>query len=464
MPRKKSTQQLFFDRFFGNLRGALSLALFRPARLNRFYVSLDFAALAIAVSLLLEVIVHMALIGTNSRFNAHGIPQGALSLLLPLIFAYVLAKVQRDNRVMLTFLLLAANLWIIFGVISLGLFASKIIDFDGASVGTALLAYYFLVAWFFVVVFRAIRLVVRKKNILKAIALTATYALVTFAPTYLVPTQYYWVANYKEPESDYDQINVEKVFYAQPDMLRENMAKLRPQRTRVSDIYFVGFGSHAYQDVFMKEIKTIQAMVDERFDTRGRSIGLINNAKTVEQTPIASLTNLSLVLRRLGEVMDVDNDVLLLYLTTHGSNSHKLSVDFWPLQLNAIGPPDLRRVLDESGIKWRIIVISACYSGGFIEPLKNEHTIVMTSSSAERQSFGCSTSSDFTYFGRALFDEALRNTHSLTAAFDVAAKRIADQEADEKLTHSEPQIYIPAAFEPKLKELERRLDRTLGAR
>ena len=463
MPSKKSPQQLFTKRFFGNLKGALALALFRPVRLNRFHVSLDYAVLAIAISLLLDVVIHLALIGPDSHFNTYGIPQGAFSLVLPLIVAYVLAKVQHDNRAMLAFLLLAANVWIIFGTLSLGLFATNILVFHGPSAGTALLAYYFVVAWLFITIFRAIRLVIRK-SIRKAIALTAIYVFVTFLPQYLVPTQYNWVANYKESESDYNKVNAEKVFYAQHDLLREALAKLRPQRARVSDIYFVGFGSFAYQDVFMKEIKTIQAIVDERFDTRGRSIGLINNAKTVEQNPLASLTNLSWVLKRLGAVMDVDNDVLLLYLTTHGSSSHKLSVDFWPLQLNSIGPTDLKQALDESGIKWRIIVISACYSGGFVEPLQDEHTIVITSSSAIRQSFGCSTTSDFTYFGRALFDEALRHTHSLTAAFDTAAKRIATQESDEKRTPSEPQIYVPATFESKLKELEHRLDRTQTAR
>ena len=27
--------------------------------------------------------------------------------------------------------------------------------------------------------------------------------------------------------------------------------------------------------------------------------------------------------------------------------------------------------LDESGIRWRVIIISACYAGGFVEPLRD---------------------------------------------------------------------------------------------
>lgn len=41
-------------------------------------------------------------------------------------------------------------------------------------------------------------------------------------------------------------------------------------------------GSYALQDVFMKEVRYIQRQFDERFDTRGRSVSLINNEKTAQ--------------------------------------------------------------------------------------------------------------------------------------------------------------------------------------
>jgi len=34
-----------------------------------------------------------------------------------------------------------------------------------------------------------------------------------------------------------------------------------------------------------------------------------------------------------------------------------------------LGGGTLARMLQDSGIKWRVVVVSACYSGGFIEPL-----------------------------------------------------------------------------------------------
>ena len=85
-------------------------------------------------------------------------------------------------------------------------------------------------------------------------------------------------------------------------------------------------------------------------------------------------------------------------------------------------------MLDDAGIKWRIIVVSACYSGGFIDPLKDEHTLIMTASAANRTSFGCGNGSEATYFGDALFQHALRFEDSFVKAFQHARERIAERE------------------------------------
>jgi hypothetical protein len=162
-------------------------------------------------------------------------------------------------------------------------------------------------------------------------------------------------------------------------------------------------------------------------------------------------------LTAIGERMNPAEDVLVLYLTSHGSEKHRLAVDLWPLQLDAIDPQDLRAALDESGIRWRVIVVSACYSGGYVEPLKDERTLIITAASAKRQSFGCGAASDFTYLAKALFDEELRKTHSFEAAFARAQKSIAAREKEKGFVPSEPQIHVGAQIRDKLKTLERRL-------
>jgi hypothetical protein len=154
--------------------------------------------------------------------------------------------------------------------------------------------------------------------------------------------------------------------------------------------------------------------------------------------------------------MDRDEDLLFLYLTSHGSEDHRLSMGFWPLQLNDLDPQTLRDMLDRAGIRWRVIAISACYSGGFIDALREERTLVLTASDAQHQSFGCGAESDFTYFGRA-YDEALRATYSFTEAFERARTRIAEREKAEALTASNPQVFIGERVGRKLDAFSARL-------
>ncbi len=127
-----------------------------------------------------------------------------------------------------------------------------------------------------------------------------------------------------------------------------------------------------------------------------------------------------------------------------------------PLELVSLSAPALRGLLDEAGIKWRIVVVSACYSGGFIDALKDENTLVLTASEADRTSFGCGHRSDATFFGEALFQHGLTRSRSLLGAFDAARARVAERErAGGFRRPSNPQVFVGAAMADKLKELDR---------
>ena len=183
---------------------------------------------------------------------------------------------------------------------------------------------------------------------------------------------------------------------------------MQPGRRGVIDVYFIGVGGYANQDVFMKEVDAVSRLFRERFGSEGKNIRLINNSKSLADSPIASVTGLRKSLQRVAAVMNNDEDLLFLFLTSHGSQTHRFSLDFSPLQFHELDPEKLRGLLDESGIKNRVVVISACYSGGFIEPLKNDTSLIIAASAADKNSFGCSNDAEWTYFGKAFFDEALR--------------------------------------------------------
>jgi hypothetical protein len=155
--------------------------------------------------------------------------------------------------------------------------------------------------------------------------------------------------------------------------------------------------------------------------------------------------------------MNREEDVLFLYLTSHGSATDGVSVQFRPLELHQLDAGRLRGLLDEAGIKWRVIVVSACYSGSLIPALQGDTTLIATAADADRTSFGCGRTDDFTYFGRAFFDEALRETWSFLEAFELARTAVLRREEAEQRTPSHPQLSVGTAIRTKLQQLERQL-------
>jgi hypothetical protein len=249
----------------------------------------------------------------------------------------------------------------------------------------------------------------------------------------------------------------EDVFYLQPRILERELARLRPGRRGVIDLYFIGVAAYAGQDVFMKEVRSVAKLFDDRFDTRGRSLALINNPATVRASPIATATSLDLALKRVAEVMDRDEDILFLFITSHGSKDHQATFDFWPMHLDPIDPARLRKMLDRSGIKRRVVVVSACYSGTFVDALRDDWTLAIAASAGDKKSFGCSNEADFTYFGKAYFDEALRHTYSFSEGFEIAAPVIAERERKASFDGSDPKMFVGA-------RIRRALERFVKAR
>jgi len=244
--------------------------------------------------------------------------------------------------------------------------------------------------------------------------------------------------------------------FSQFALVAQQNRTLLSQRPGVTDLYFVGFGSDANQDVFMHETLYAKTLFDQRFDTRGRSVALINNRQTSKELPLASFTNLRATLQYIGRLLNPAEDILFLFLTSHGLKN-SLAVHYQSLPLQQISSADLATALAESGIKWRVVVLSACYSGSFIDALKNDYTLIITAAAADRPSFGCDAAADLTYFGRAFFQDQLTHEVRLLQAFTGASALIRQREIEVNVDPSEPQVFAPPAIVEKLKVLESRL-------
>ena len=261
-----------------------------------------------------------------------------------------------------------------------------------------------------------------------------------------------------EPEETTPTFDAEQVIYNQQSLLDEAVAKLKPQTHGVVDLYVVAFAGDANEDVFRNEAEYAEKLFGKRFGAEGRVLVLENNAATVDTRPLATLTNLSWALDDVAKKMDPAEDILLLYVTTHGSSDHELLVDLDPLPLDQIGPDDLADALKtKPAIRWKVLVVNACYSGGFVDALRDDSTMVITSAREDRTSFGCGSDSDITYFGKAFLAEALNETTSIPDAFAQAKKSVDAWEAAGKEEHSEPQIASTRSIEAKLEAWRRTL-------
>ena len=246
----------------------------------------------------------------------------------------------------------------------------------------------------------------------------------------------------------------EALLFAQAGRIDESLSAVTRDASPKSQAFFLGFAGVGEQKVFAQEIGLASRVLGERYGIDGRGISLINDERDVERAPLATVSGLKYALQGLAAHMNRDQDVLFLSISSHGAQDPAIVVSNSQLPLNDLTGEDLADALRDSGIRWRVIIISACYAGGFIEPLRDPQTIIITAAAADRTSFGCSNDSDLTYFGEAFYRDALPGARSLRAAFDAAKTAIAAREQREHVDASNPQAYFGAKIEAKLAAAE----------
>lgn len=250
------------------------------------------------------------------------------------------------------------------------------------------------------------------------------------------------------------QADAEAVLFEQPLRIDQALAAIQPDASTSPKAFFVGFAGVGEQRVFAQEIGLASRVLSERYGMQGRALSLINDRRDLERAPLASVSGLRYALRGLAERMNIDRDVLFLVISSHGAKDPAIAVSNSELPLDDMTAEDLAGALSDSGIKWRVIIISACYAGGFIDALKDTRSIVITAAAADRTSFGCSSDRDLTYFGEAFFRDALPEARSLRQAFDEAKAAIALRERREHVDPSKPQAYFGPELEAKLASMK----------
>jgi hypothetical protein len=291
-----------------------------------------------------------------------------------------------------------------------------------------------------------------------ALALLVADALVPHAPVFLPPefdarTANWWEALYAlqrersgEPRTaSADLARLEK---AQAPLLQEQIAHLAPQRKGITDIYALGIAGWADQDVFIKELDGGLAAIADVLPIKDHTIRLVNSRATLDSVPLADVHNFQAAVHGIAAIMDKDEDVLVLMMTSHGNEGgFMLQV---PGRVIELTPEVVAATLDGEGIRNRVVIVSACYSGAFVPALKNADTVVMTAADAKSASFGCAPERDWTYFGDAFFRQSLHPGADFENAFDHARILIEGWELMDRMPPSNPQGDFGPAVVQKL--------------
>jgi Peptidase C13 family len=451
------------------LKLGIRLAAFMPAKPSEArghstgmtaWQFLGIAALVVFISLSLQ---RLAIVG-RADFEAQGaalqwIPFAISALLLWLALDKQTPNESQANKVgsALGLLMVGAIVWgmplsvfsLIYAHLPMGYFKQSI-----ASFWTAL--YWITLAWGCIAslrVYHWLGMPVRRAFLL----CFASLGMPVIVQSYWYATA--WQTAYDDSASSQPRfvLNQEQ-FEKQAALLTQQTSSLAAQISGKRDVYAVMYAPYASENVFMNEAKMVQEVLENRFGSTARIITLINHPATTSTHAWATPANLQRSLQAIGKLADPEEDVVMVYATSHGASNFKLASSHWPLQIEDLSPAKLADMLNQASIKNRILAISACYSGGWIEPLKSDHSLVMTAADANNTSFGCGKLSELTYFGRAVFDENLRNTtRSFEEAFKSAVPVIKQREDQGGKTDgfSNPQIHVGSAIRPILAELEK---------
>ncbi len=186
---------------------------------------------------------------------------------------------------------------------------------------------------------------------------------------------------------------------------------MRPQRPGVSDLDVLGFAGDAASDRrSATKCCTCGRCPRRRFDTSGHAAALVNapdNLDAHRYAPMATYDNLYDSLARIGALMDRDEDILLLFASTHGTEDHTLYVDAGPNGYDYITP---KTCSQGPGRCWhrasRHRAVGVLPQAASFHACGLPDTLVITAARADRPSFGCGNTANATYFGQPALVEA----------------------------------------------------------
>ena len=254
---------------------------------------------------------------------------------------------------------------------------------------------------------------------------------------------------------------------AQPQPLEDGarleraLAALEPQRRGVVDA-FVVVAALDTDPVFGREAREAGRVLAKRFGAQGRTVVLAQDEGTDTADAPGTPRHLQQALARVAALMDRKEDALVLYTTSHGTPSAGLNYKN-AFAAGIIKPAQFAAMLDQHKFENRLIILQACYSGQFIPLLAAPRTVVATAASTLTPSFGCHPGNDWTFFGDALVNRAMRQPDTFARQFRRAFVTIDGWERKLGIAASNPQISFGQQAQSWLSALDAHAPKAAGA-
>jgi len=431
-----------------NLGAGARLALALPVRRLSFRIDLAQLLLIFGVSSLIDIGGDWVRYGPDARFSWQGAGNELFTLGLLVAVAALIAVARRRASLALALpvIVLASAPLIQVADVALA-FVSRATDIPEFAASWLT---YVIPAWFVAMIVRSTWVAFEgegRRRLAAAILAGAVLATPTWLAPNFFPSMPWWQdeAGPSNEAGASSRPNSELVQAAQQQLLDNALDDLADERPGLTDLYFVGFAADAREPALHADVLRAQQVMDERWDTRGRSIVLANDPQSLLDTPFATVTHLRETLREIGGTIDPDTDVVMIYIAGRGGAAG-VDVVHPPLDLLTLSPATLRALLDDAGIKWRIIVVSACRSDRFREVLADESTVVLTATAGEDA--GCAIGGEGTALGDALFGHGLAEHDAFADGLAAATKTLSEKAASGALS-------IGTAIADVLKALDR---------
>lgn len=231
------------------------------------------------------------------------------------------------------------------------------------------------------------------------------------------------------------------------------VSKLQPQRPGVVDAFVIVAALNS-DPVFGREAREAGRVLARRFGAEGRTIILADDEGEAKADAVGTPANMASAMAGAAATMDRGEDVLVLYTTSHGTPRAGLNFEHATHGAAVIVPADLAAMLERNGVQNRLIILQACYSGQFLSALSSPRSVVVTAASSMNPSFGCSPGNDWTFFGHAFINLAMRKPDTLARQFRRAVVTIIGWEKKLGIEPSNPQISIGKDAGPWLAALD----------